>query len=399
LFANVAQKPKPAPAPQAKDYPEKKVNSRLVPPSELVDGSGELCISYRAIETLTPYAGNARVHSRAQIRKLKESIEAFGFLNPILINSSGTIIAGHGRVQAAKLLNMAEVPTICLEGLSPAQIRAYVLANNRIFEEASWDKDILKIELQHLVNLDEIDVSLTGFDVAELDMILLPAVDTVGDVADSFEDSAVGPAITLPGDIWQLGEHRILCGNSLLQESFVSLLKGKKANAAFADVPFNVPIQGHVSGNGAIKHREFAMCTGEMGEAEFGEFLKTSLGLLAQHSENGSVHFICSDWRMMGTLLGAGEKVYEKLLNMCVWAKDNGGMGSFYRSQHELVFVFKNGTQPHRNNIQLGRYKRNRTNLWHYPGINTMSNTERRGQSACPSSDGEACCSCRRCHP
>ena len=268
---------------------------------------------------------------------------------------------------------MVEVPTICLEGLSQAQIRAYVLADNRISEDASWDKDILKIELQHLVNLNEIDVSLTGFHVAELDIILLPAGDAVEDAADSFEASAAGPAITQPGDIWQLGEHPILCGNSLLQASFVTLLEGKKANATFADVPFNVPIKGHVSGNGAIKHREFAMCTGEMGEAEFGEFLKTSLGLLAQHSENGSVHFICSDWRMMAILLNAGKTVYEKLLNMCVWAKDNGGMGSFYRSQHELVFVFKNGTKPHRNNIQLGRYKRNRTNLWHYPGANTMS--------------------------
>jgi DNA methylase/ParB-like nuclease domain len=371
LFVSLDQTPKPAPAPQSRRSPEKNITSRALPP-ELTNSRDELCISYRAIETLTPYAGNARVHSRAQIRKIKESIEAFGFLDPILITSGGTIIAGHGRVQAAKLLSMAEVPTICLEGLSQAQIRAYALATNRIAQDSSWDKDILKIELQHLVSLNEIDVSLTGFHVAELDIILLPAGDAAEDAPDSLEASAVGPAITRPGDIWQLSDHRILCGNSLLQESFLSLLEGKRANVAFADVPFNVPIQGHVSGNGAIKHREFAMCTGEMGEEEFGEFLTTSLGLLARHSENGSVHFICSDWRMMGTLL-AGEKVYEKLLNMCVWAKDNGGMGSFYRSQHELVFVFKNGAAPYRNNIQLGRFKRNRTNLWHYPGANTMS--------------------------
>jgi DNA methylase/ParB-like nuclease domain len=337
----------------------------------------ELQVVYRAIETLTPFARNARTHSRSQIRKLRDSIQSFGFVNPVLINQAGTIIAGHGRVEAAKLLGMAEVPTICLEKLSPDQIRAYVIADNRLAEDAGWDEQILKIELQHLISLSDVDVSITGFEVAEIDLIIGPA--TVEEDPDDQLPEESGKVISEAGDLWCLGEHRLYCGDARMESSFSTLLGDRRANVVFTDPPFNVCISGHVSGNGQAQHAEFAMASGEMSESEFTEFLTTCLGHLAKWSADGSVHFVAMDWRHMTELLSAGRQVYDSLLNLCVWNKNNGGMGSFYRSQHELIFVFKSGKEPYRNNIQLGKFGRNRTNSWNYPGANTLSRTGEEG--------------------
>ena len=176
-----------------------------------------------------------------------------------------------------------------------------------------------------------------------------------------------------------MGKHRIHCGSALDESSYQKLLNGRKVDAVFVDPPFNVPIQGHVSGNGSIHHREFEMAAGEMTSEEFVQFLKSSLGLLARHSKKGSVHFVCMDWRHVGELLTAGKQVYDSVLNLCIWVKNVGGMGSFYRSRHELVFVFRNGEGKHRNNIQLGQYGRNRTNVWEYPSINTISKSGEEG--------------------
>ncbi len=282
------------------------------------------------------------------------------------------IVAGHGRVEAAKLLGMAKVPTIPLESLNENQIRAYILADNKLAEKAGWDNSILAIELQHLSSVDlGFDVTLTGFEIPEIDLILQESA------SDEIEEEPVeikaGPTVTKPGDLWLLENHRMLCGNSLDESSFSLLMAGRTADVVFTDPPYNVKVDGHVCGNGAIRHREFAMASGEMTEPEFIEFLSKALGLVRLHSKSGSVHFICMDWRHAGELLTAGKRTYNTFLNLCVWAKDNGGMGSFYRSQHELVFVFRNGPQSHRNNIQLGKYGRNRTNLWRYPGVNTLS--------------------------
>ena len=216
------------------------------------------------------------------------------------------------------------------------------------------------------------DVTVTGFEIAEIDLILKEA-ESEPDKEDSFEASLDGPSVSQAADLWLMGKHRVLCGSALDQNALTSLLSGRRANVVFVDPPYNVAIDGHATGNGAIHHREFAMASGEMSEAEFLRFLEASLSLLAKHSAEGSVHFVCMDWRHMKKVAVDGEKVYGKLLNLCVWAKDNGGMGSFYRSQHELVFVFRNGGSSHRNNIQLGRYGRNRTNVWRYPGVNTFS--------------------------
>ncbi len=330
-------------------------------------------VEYLPQSSLKKNPRNARTDSPQQIKLIAESVKYFGFNNPILIDDHNMIVAGHGRWDAAAELGMDLVPTIRLSGLTKDQIRAYILADNQLALKAGWEKSILAIELQHLLRADlDFDVTITGFEVPEIDLILQEASQQ-SDPADELEPASNGPAVTRPGDLWKLGEHVILCGNSLDPGIFAQLLPKLLADVVFVDPPYNVPIDGNVSGNGSIKHSEFAMAAGEMSEAEFIEFLSTAFSRLVEHSKPGSIHFACMDWRHIGEILAAGKKVYDSLLNLCIWAKDNGGMGSFYRSQHELVFVFRNGKAKHRNNIQLGRFGRNRSNLWSYPGANTLS--------------------------
>jgi DNA modification methylase len=331
-----------------------------------------LSIKYQSAAALRPCPHNSRTHSKRQIRQIADSIERFGFTNPILVDSNNMILAGHGRLEAAKLLLIDRVPAIQLEDLTPDQIRAYVIADNRLAEKAGWDPSILAIELQHLLTLNNFDVSITGFEVPEIDLIL---DGTAGQKSEPNEviEFETGPAVTRSGDLWSLGKHRVICGNSLQESTFTTLMGRRRANVVLTDPPYNVKIDGNVCGKGSIHHREFAMASGEMSEAEFVTFLTTSLRLLARFSTAGSVHFIFMDWRHMTELLEAGKHCFGELLNLCVWIKNNGGMGSLYRSRHELVFAFKNGKGRHRNNIQLGRYGRNRTNVWEYPGVNTLS--------------------------
>src|SRR6266478_1055727 len=289
----------------------------------------QLTVTYAEIQNLVPYARNARTHSRRQIRQIADSIRTFGFTNPVLVNRSRMIIAGHGRVAAAKLLGITQVPTICLNNLTEDEIRAYILADNKLAEKAGWDHSILAIELQHLTSVDlEFDVSITGFEVGEIDLILQEAF-----AAEEHEEKPVeigsGPAVTQPGDVWLLGDHRLICGDALDESTYSVLMKGQKAHAVFADPPYNVEIDGNVCGKGRIHHREFAMAAGEMSEPEFVDFLSSALSFLQRHSCDGSVHFICMDWRHAAEVLQAGKKAYDRLLNLCVWTKDNGGMGSF----------------------------------------------------------------------
>ncbi len=331
----------------------------------------ELTVVYQEIQRLLPYSRNARTHSKRQVEQIADSIKAFGFTNPILINASRVIVAGHGRVEAAKLLGMKKVPTIALENLDENEIRAYILADNKLAEKAGWDNAILAIELQHLTSVDlGFDVTLTGFEIPEIDLILH---ENSSAQQEEPVEINTGPAATKPGDVWLLGDHRLVCGDALDGSTYSALMNDRKADVVFSDPPYNVKIDGNVCGKGAVRHREFAMASGEMSEGEFVNFLSKAFEHLARNSHPGSIHFICMDWRHAGELLIAGKRAYDTLLNLCVWAKDNGGMGSFYTSQHELVFVFRNGAESHRNNVQLGKYGRNRTNLWKYPGVNTLS--------------------------
>jgi DNA modification methylase len=332
-----------------------------------------LTIIYQPVGTLKHNPRNSRTHNKRQIRQIADSIKTFGFTNPVLLDEWNTVIAGHGRLSAAKLLGIAEIPTIRLGNLSPDQLRAYVIADNRLAEKAGWDKSILAIELQHLLNIEtDFNITVTGFEIAEIDLLLAPGKDTPDD-DDHFEVEGSAESVTQPGDMWSLGKHRILCGNSIEEATYSRLLDSRRASVVFLDPPYNVPIDGNVSGKGASRHREFQMASGEMSEFQFISFLASSLTLLARYSVTGSVHFVCMDWRHVGELLTAGKQVYDSVLNVCVWVKNNGGMGSFYRSQHEFVFVFRNGKGKHQNNIQLGQYGRNRTNVWEYPSINTVS--------------------------
>jgi DNA modification methylase len=327
-----------------------------------------------ALAALRPYAQNARTHSKKQIRQIANSIERFGFCNPVLVDDQMQIIAGHGRVAAAKLLGLAHVPTVKLAHLSEVEKRAYILADNRLAEKAGWDREILAIELQALVELN-FEVELTGFETAEIDLVLEEASEAAGGSGgreDEIPTYPTDPAVTRPGDLWELGPHRLLCSDARDPVSYVRLLDRAKADFVFTDPPYNVAIDGHVCGLGRIRHANFAMGCGEMSEAEFKGFLEAAFGLLANNTVDGSIHQICMDWRHMPEMLAAGHSIYTELKNLYVWSKSNAGMGTFYRSRHELVFVWKSGTAAHINTFELGQYGRSRSNVWEYPGVNSL---------------------------
>jgi DNA modification methylase len=295
-------------------------------------------------------------------------------------------VAGVGRYLAAQLLGVLVVPVIRLEHLTDAQLKAFRIADNRLSEMSSWDDRLLAETLKELSEL-ELDFSLeaTGFTMAEIDL-RVEGISAAGDDAANPADALPPPAnhsvVNKAGDLWRLGRHTLLCGDALSADSFHALLGSKRAHVAFTDFPYNVKISGHASGKGRIQHRDFVMATGELDVVEFTSFLTRCCAHLAKFSVDGSIHFTCMDWRHLGELLEAGRLAYTELKNICVWVKDNGGMGSLYRSKHEFVLVFKSGTAPHRNNVQLGRYGRNRTNVWHYPCANTFSRQSDEGYLA-----------------
>jgi DNA modification methylase len=328
-------------------------------------------IEYTSVRELRPHPNNARTHSKKQIRQIANSIGQFGFCNPVLVDDAKQIIAGHGRVEAAKLLGIDAVPTVRLAHLSDADKRAYVLADNKLAEKAGWDRELLAIELQGLIELD-VEIELTGFEMAEIDLLFEEAREASGVSGPEDTVPSPAPAVSQTGDLWLLGSHRLLCGDARDQAAYAQLLAGAKAEFVFTDPPYNVAIDGHVCGLGRVRHREFTMGCGEMSEVEFTAFLKTVFALLAENSIDGSIHQICMDWRHIWEMLEASRAVYGELKNICVWNKTNAGMGSFYRSKHELVFVWKSGTATHLNNFELGQHGRHRSNVWDYPGVNTM---------------------------
>ena len=340
-----------------------------------------MSVVYRPLDQLKPDPTNARRHSHKQIRQIARSIETFGFNVPILVDAELKVIAGHGRLLACRELGRAEVPTISLEHLTKARARAFVIADNRLTEIATWDDRLLGEQLRELAELNlDFSLELTGFDMAEIDLLIEGACGIAeGDAEDVHPPIGSGPTITRAGDLWILGRHRIYCGSALDEAAYRVLMEEDRAAMVFTDPPYNVPIDGHVGGLGAIRHREFAMASGEMDEAQFTEFLARAFGLLARFSLDGALHFVCMDWRHMGELLAAGMRAYTELKDLCVWTKDNAGMGSLYRSQHELVFLFKHGRDAHQNHVQLGRYGRNRSNVWNYPGVNSFSRSGTEG--------------------
>jgi DNA modification methylase len=329
----------------------------------------------RDVASLKPYARNARTHSKRQIKQIAESIERFGFVNPVLVGDDGTIIAGHGRVDAARLLGLRAVPTLALSHLTEAEKRAYVIADNKLALNAGWDREILAIELQGLIDLD-FEVELTGFSLAEIDLVLDEAGEADPNVPDSAEDIFAvvsGPAVSMRGDVWIMGRHKLICGDARDKSDYALLLGSEQVDMVFTDPPYNVSIDGNVCGLGTVRHREFAFASGEMSQMQFTRFLEDSLGPMASVMRDGAIAFVCMDWRHMGELLTAGKSVFTELKNLVVWNKTNGGMGAFYRSKHELIFVFKQGTAPHTNSFGLGETGRYRTNVWDYAGISSIS--------------------------
>lgn len=321
-------------------------------------------------DTLHPYDRNARTHSAKQIKQIARSIERFGFTNPVLVSDDLEIIAGHGRVAAAKQLGLSTVPCLRLSHLNADERRAYVLADNKLAENAGWDQEILAIELQALIDLD-FDLDLTGFEIAEVDLIL-DQVSTRPDKADELPVPVAGPAVTQPGDLWMLGDHRLLCGDAQSAEDLKRLVGDAQVDLIFTDPPYNVAIDGNVSGLGQHKHREFAFASGEMSPDQFTQFLTQTLQNAAAVARDGAIAFVCMDWRHMGEMLSAGQAAFSELKNLCVWNKTNAGMGTFYRSKHELVFVWKKGGAAHTNSFGLGDTGRYRTNVWDYAGANAV---------------------------
>lgn len=325
------------------------------------------------LNALRPNPRNARTHSDRQVGQIANSIATFGFLVPILIDEGGMILAGHGRAAAARSLGLREVPVSIASHLSPELKRLFAIADNRLAELAGWDDDILRVEFAELEALElEVQLDLTGFDSVDVDQ-LLSASPSEADPDDAVEEPSLqAAAVSQPGDLWLLGMHKVLCADARAASSWDRLMGDDKADIAFTDPPYNVKIDGHVSGLGRVKHREFAMASGEMTSSEFMRFLDAIIVEMVARSRDGAIHYICMDWRHQVELLTPALQRYGALKNLCVWNKTNAGMGSFYRNQHELVHVFKVGTAAHVNNFGLGERKRYRTNVWTYAGVNSF---------------------------
>lgn len=334
----------------------------------------DLTIQTVKLTDIRVYKNNPKLHNKAQVAKIRESIRKFGFINPVLLDENMEIIAEHGRVAAATEAGMTDVPAIILSHLTDAQKRAYRIADNKLTELGKWSVELLKLELEKIESsCEDMDLSVTGFDSIELDTMFnadtTKAADAKTNAVPYIPENEI---ITRPDDIWQIGPHRIICGNSLDTDTFTNLMGNDLADMILQDPPFNVPVNGHVCGAGTVKHKEFVMASGEMSPDEFTEFLRQNFALCAKFSRSGALHYNFMDWRHKGEIVAAGRASFTDFINMCVWVKSSGGMGSLYRSQHELCFIFRNGKVSHTNNVELGRHGRYRTNVWQYAGVNAF---------------------------
>lgn len=337
----------------------------------------QLKIEYLPIDELKPAPVNARTHSRKQKELIAESIRKFGMVTPVAVGPDNCLVYGHARVEAAKLVGLEKVPVIRLDHLSRDERRAYLLADNRLALEAGWDRELLAIELQELEAL-EFNLPALGFTLPEIDSLYedlgasrLTGDDPSDDVIPATNKSPASRA----GDLWLLGNHRLIQGDARSGDDYDRLLQGDIVDVVFSDPPYNVAIENNVSGLGKVQHCDFAMATGEMSSSEFVEFLIASYDPVARHMRAGAIAFVCMDWRHMAELHAAGMKVFDELKNVCIWNKKNAGMGTFYRSKYEMVFVFKKGGAPHTNTFGLGEGGRHRSNVWDYPGVSALSAT------------------------
>ncbi|MCX7237135.1 site-specific DNA-methyltransferase [Polynucleobacter sp.] len=328
------------------------------------------------IDSIHANPTNPRIHTLAQIQQIAKSIERFGWNIAIAVGKDGMILAGNGRYEAAKLLGLKEIPIVRLSHLTKVQAKAYIVADNKLTENSQWDERLLGQIFLELSKADlDFELTDTGFEVPEIDL-LIESIENLDDQVDPLDipnSSLTGPPVCRPNDLWNLDAHRVLCGNALDPDAYKLLMNGSTGQIVFLDPPFNCPISGHVTSNTGTKHREFKMGVGEMSSESFTQFLSKLFELLVQFSDPGSIHCVAMDWRGGLEIINAGNANYSELKNICVWIKDKAGLGSLYRSQHEFFYIFKNGKAPHRNNIQLGKHGRYRTNYWSYPSASTMT--------------------------
>ena len=332
----------------------------------------ELAIAYRKICDLRPYPNALRIHTRSQRRKAKSLLRRFGQVAPIIIDFQGVIVDGHLIFDEAKALGYDEVATITVDRRNEAEVRALRLALNRLPQDSKWDNARLRAEFEELLEIT-FDFSLTGFDQVEIDMVLSLEEPTSAGVEDAppvMDPNAI--PVSRDGDVWLMNAHRLICGDARKPQVLAKLVGDASAQMVFTDPPYNVKIEGHVSGLGGTKHREFAMASGELSRVQFIEFLMSSVSALLPGLQSGGLLYICMDWRHLCDLQSAVEQLGLTPMNLSVWAKTNAGMGTFYRSQHELVYVVKKGAEPHINNFELGKKGRSRTNVWHYSGMNVV---------------------------
>jgi DNA modification methylase len=331
-------------------------------------------INLKSPADLRPNPKSPRTHTRRKIRDLAEAIRSVGFVTPIIVDQTGMILAGHARWEAAKLLGLSNIPTICASAMRQEHLDIFMLGDNKFAERAGWDRAKLAVYLEDLqIKLEplDLDLSLTGFEATEIDLLFADMGEERVEPEDVLPPTAA-PAVSRKGDLWLLGGHRLLCGDARSEDDFIRLMSGALADAVFTDPPYNVRVAGHVQGRGKIKHREFTFASGEMSDGEFRNFLSTCLSAAARASRDGAVHYICMDWRHIDALIEQGRKIYDAFLNLVVWNKTNPGQGSFYRSQHELIGVFRVGAGQHQNNVELGRHGRSRSNVWTYAGVSSF---------------------------
>jgi len=320
--------------------------------------------------TLRGAPHNTRAHSKSQIELIARSIDRRGFISPLGVKDN-IVYIGNGRFKAALMRGISRVPIIRLDHMSDTEIRAYAIDDNKLSDLSTFDRPLLASAIDDLLQTDGGIDLLVGFSPPEIDRLLSDHIDSESEPSDHIPQPP-NRAIARLGDLWVFGKsHRLYCGDALASQSWKTLFGHERATAVVSDLPFNLTIKSIV-GRGSIKHDEFLQASGEMSEEEFQAFLLTALRLAVRYSIDGSLHYLFMDWRHALDLMTVGKEVYTSLKNLIVWVKTNGGQGSFYRSQHELILMFKNGDSPHLNGVELGKHGRNRTNVWTYAGVNTF---------------------------
>jgi DNA modification methylase len=335
-------------------------------PNDPNDGL-ELVIEYRPTDELTPPNQRLRRANKRRDAAIRAKLRSFGNILPIIVDSEGRIVTGYANWLAARDLGHARVPVICITHLTQKQLRLFAIAESKIADMGEFDEEVLRLEFKELSELDlglDFNLELTGFTMSEIDDLLVEP-DVPGDTLPGIPSHA---PVCVPGDIWQLGEHRLYCGDALQEQSYITLMGDERAQIVFCDPPYNQPMR-NISGR---NREEFAMASGEMNGEEFTSFLRTSFMLMARFSEDGAIHYQCMDWAHAREMLDAGEAVYSRLRNQVVWNKGTGGQGCFYRSQHEFIYVWQVGEGPPINNFGLGETGRYRTNVWDYQGNNSF---------------------------